>query len=220
MNFDYIKNKKQYLPKIMCILALHLIGVMVIKAGVFGVGYITLPSRIEKAVAAFGQNDEAVEKNVSKRQEAVNELKQKNMFVPPAPVPKPPVCTGVLGDTAIINGKGYKVGQEVAGAKIVAIGPTEITIMWMEKEMKLPAFGAGKITPPAPPPAGPPPMGKAMPAGPANVQPPMPQAPSGPQGNPFNMTEKQMRKMQRKVMKMSPEERQKFIAEQRAKMNR
>jgi hypothetical protein len=216
MNFDYIKNKKQYLPKGLCILSLFLIGVMIFKVVVFGVGYITLPGRIETAVAAFGQNDKNIEKSVSKRQEAVEKLKQKNMFIPPAPAPNPPVCTGVLGDTAIINGQGYKVGQEVGGAKIVAIGPTEVTILWQEKEMKLPAFGAGKIAPSGPPA----PTQKPMPAGPGNTPPPMPARPPGPQGNPFNMTEEQMRQMREKVMKMSPEERQKFIAEQRAKMNR
>ena len=81
MNFDYIKNKKQYLPKGLCILSLFLIGVMIFKVVVFGVGYITLPGRIETAVAAFGQNDKNIEKSVSKRQEAVEKLKQKNMFM-------------------------------------------------------------------------------------------------------------------------------------------
>ena len=71
------------------------------------------------------------------------------MFAPPAPKPKPPVCTGVLGDTAIINGKAYKIGQDVGGAKIVSIRPMEVMILWQGKEVNLPTFGAGKIAPPA-----------------------------------------------------------------------
>ena len=74
------------------------------------------------------------------------------MFGPPVPKPKPPVCTGVLGDTAIINGKAYKVGQDAGGAKIVSIAPTEVMVLWQDKEIRLPAFGAGKIAPSTPQP--------------------------------------------------------------------
>ncbi len=139
------KNRKQLLPKCLCVLAMLLILATVLKVAAFGVGSVVLGDRIEDAVAGFGQNDENIEKSVSKRHEAVKSLKQKNMFGPPAPKPKPPVCTGVLGDTAIVNGKAYKVGQDVGGAKIVSIAPTEVMILWQDKEMSLPAFGAGKI---------------------------------------------------------------------------
>jgi hypothetical protein len=139
------KNRKQLLPKCLCVLAMLLILATVLKVAAFGVGSVVLGDRIENAVAGFGQNDENIEKSVSKRHKAIKSLKQKNMFGPPAPKPRPPVCTGVLGDTAIVNGKAYKVGQDVGGAKIVSIAPTEVMILWQDKEMSLPAFGAGKI---------------------------------------------------------------------------
>ena len=143
------KNRKQLLPKCLFVLAMLLILGTFLKVAAFGIGSVSLGGRVEKAVTGFDQNDENIEKSVSKRQETIKNLKQKNMFVPPPPKPKPPVCIGVLGDTAIINGKPYKVGQDVGGAKVVSIGPTEIMILWQGKEMKLPAFGAGKIAPSA-----------------------------------------------------------------------
>ena len=76
----FMKNKKQYLPKCLRILAVLLIAMTVLKVAAFGVSSITLGGRIEKAVAAFEQKDESVEKSVSKKQEAIAKLKQKNMF--------------------------------------------------------------------------------------------------------------------------------------------
>jgi hypothetical protein len=143
------KNRKQLFPKCLCVLAMLLILGTFLKVAAFGIGSISLGGRVEKAVTGFGQNDENIEKSVSKRHEAIKSLKQRNMFGPPAPKPKPPVCTGVLGDTAIMNGKAYKVGQDVGGAKVVSIGPMEVMILWQGKEMKLPAFGVGKIAPSA-----------------------------------------------------------------------
>ena len=145
MKFVPAKNSEQLLPGCLRVLAMLLILGTFLKVAAFGVGSVFLGGRVEKAVTGFGQNDENVEKSVAKRNQVVKDLKQKNMFAPPAPKPKPPVCTGVLGDTAIINGKAYKAGQEVDGAKIVSIAPTEVMILWKGKEVKLPAFGAGKI---------------------------------------------------------------------------
>jgi hypothetical protein len=64
-----------------------------------------------------------------------DELKKKNLFVPPKPK-KHPVSqvAGILGDEVLINGKWYKVGDKVGDAKIVAIEPTLVKIEWEGKE--------------------------------------------------------------------------------------
>ena len=216
MNFNYIKNKEKYFSKALLLLSLLLIALLVFKVAAFGIGSILLPDKINTAVTASTEKAQGDEEDKTKNNEAVEKLKQKNMFTPPAPKPVPPACSGVLGDEVIINGKGYKVGQEVGGAKIVAITPNEVTILWEEKEMKLPVFGAVRSNGP------PPPSPQAGPGKKPERTGPVPQrmGPGRGGGGFENMSMEKIKAMQEKVMQMSPEEREKFVAEQRAKMNR
>jgi len=64
-------------------------------------------------------------------------LKEKGIFCPPKKEPPPPQITGILGDSVLMADKWCKVGEEHAGAKVLKIEPTQVTILWKEKEMKL-----------------------------------------------------------------------------------
>ncbi len=150
MNLDFIKNKKAGISKGLLVISLLLVVAMAVKVLAFGTMSIRMPGRIRSAVEHGKCDDEATKERLAKFTETAGKLKAKNMFAP-APKPKPPGCTGILGDTVIINGKGYKVGEEVGGAKIVAIGPKEVTILWEGKEMKIQPFA--KMPQPPPPPA-------------------------------------------------------------------
>ncbi|MHC5157247.1 MAG: hypothetical protein ACYSOZ_03975 [Planctomycetota bacterium] len=67
----------------------------------------------------------------------VGKLKEKGIFCPEKKKPSPPQVSGILGDSALINNKWCKVGEEQSGAKILKIEPTQVTILWEGKEMKL-----------------------------------------------------------------------------------
>ncbi len=67
----------------------------------------------------------------------VEKLREKGIFCIPKKEPPPPQVAGILGDRVLLNNKWCKVGDEHAGAKILEIGSTEVTILWKEKEMKL-----------------------------------------------------------------------------------
>ena len=89
-----------------------------------------------KHIAAEGKPDaNDVENNFNKRKEIADELKKKNAFAPPPPK-KHPVeqVAGILGSEALINGKWYKAGDSVEDAKIVAIEPTQVKIEWQGDE--------------------------------------------------------------------------------------
>lgn len=140
MKFDYIKNNKEFLSKGLLVVSAGLACLLVFKVAAFGYGSWRVESEIEKAIASSKHDEEAVKKSLAKYTDAANELKKKNLFAPPPAKPGPPRCTGILGDMAILNGKGYKVGEDAGGAKVVAIDAKEVTVMWDGKEMKLQPF--------------------------------------------------------------------------------
>ncbi len=121
MNIEYLKNKKQYLSKGLTVILIFLAGVMVFEVGALGFTSFRTPRKIQAALAKENEGEEAVKECVAKSLETAGKLKEKNMFVPPPPKPKPPTCSGVFGNEVIINGKRYKVGEEVGGAKIMAV---------------------------------------------------------------------------------------------------
>ena len=96
-----------------------------------------LPRRVQKALEYY---KESTEKN-KQMQASKTERKQepKSMFAPSKKV-QMPKCSAVLGDEALINDKWYKVGSTAGGAKIVAINPESVKILWEEKEQILVPF--------------------------------------------------------------------------------
>lgn len=137
MNFDHIKNNKRHVSKVLLIVSLVLAVVTAGKVLGFAVTSARTKGRIERAVAENGQNDEAVKACIAANRGAADKIKERNMFAEPKAKPKPPACSAILGSKALIGDKWYGVGDEVGGAKITAIGPREITIIWEEKEKKL-----------------------------------------------------------------------------------
>jgi hypothetical protein len=241
MNFEFIKKRPQYLSKFLWLMTLFLACAMVTRVFAFGVTSLRSNSKLKAGLAAQKQDDETVKSCLAKKSEAAGKLKEKNMFVAPSKEkPKPPVCLGLFGNSAIFKDKGdklYKIGDKIkckAGensteAEIVAIGPNEVTIMWEDKEMKLKPFDVSNETKskdkgkkpekPTPTPVG---------GGAQVVQ--QDQGQSRPRGGPrdgrrggggFGFSGDQMRQMRDRYMNMSPEERDRFRNENRNRsMNR
>jgi len=68
--------------------------------------------------------------------ELADQLKQKNVFVPPPPEKTSPVkaVLGILGQEAFIDGQWYKVGDKIGEAEIAAIEPARVKIKWNGNE--------------------------------------------------------------------------------------
>lgn len=180
-------------------------------------------ARVEK----LEQEAKAPKDDDGKRIEA---LTRQSLFAPPAPAPQPPKCLAILGDTVLINGEWYKEGQEVAGAKILAIEATSVTFLFQDKEIRQYPFEAGGGPPPPPgrpggrgprPPseeqAPSPESGSPRPAG----GPPMPGGFGGPGGRGFfNMSPEEREQMRQRYEQMSPEERSALREQMRERFRR
>ncbi len=144
MRFDFLKDRKELVSRVLVCGSVVLGVVIVIRIG--GVIISTAEaSRLVREATAQGEVDpNSTEKYFEKSRKIAEELKKKNMFSPPAPE-KHPVSSvsGLLGDGAIINGKLYKVGDKIGDAKVVAIGATFVKIEWDGKEKTFSPFDVG-----------------------------------------------------------------------------
>ena len=222
MKLDYIKNRQGMISKGLFAFSILLAGVLIFKVAAFGYTSYRLPAKLQQTGEKNEQSDEMVEKFLSDSREIGEKLKKDHMFAPPKPKRPAPTCIGIIGDSALFGDKLYKKGQDVAGGKIVAVGPTDVTILWEGQEKKLTPFAVetkydAKKTGPQTPPAQ---------ATPAAVQPPPtptvrprggqgPGGRMGPRGGMFNMSPEQMRQARERFMNMSPEERERFRSERR-----
>ena len=133
----FIKKESEQIRKILRAVIFVLAVLIIVKIAALAVSMIRTPSLIKTAVAQGTVDKEKVAEYLAADSEKVEALKKKNMFMPPTPKPSPPTVTGILGKSALINGKWYKVGEEVSGAKILRVEPTQIVIEWNGKEMPL-----------------------------------------------------------------------------------
>ncbi len=153
---------------------------------------------------------------------AVEGLKKNNLFAPPAAKQNPVrEVIGILGNQALINGQWYKVGDMVADAKILAIEPTKVKVVWNGQEKEFtPISSAGGGGPEGPGPGRksgprpPPPSGGAPVV--VTGTPPGPGRSAGLGG--LSPEERERRREQFK--NMSPEERQRFLEEMRQRSGR
>ncbi len=77
---------------------------------------------------------------------SAEDLKKKNLFVPPAPKQHPAGnVLGILGDEALINGKWYRAGDRVGDARILAVEPTKVRIAWDGQEKEFFPIGVAAV---------------------------------------------------------------------------
>jgi len=108
----------------------------------------------EKAAAQSKGDTKDIDEQVAQSKTVAADLKQKNLFAPPVKKEYPvKAVQGILGSEVLIDGKLYGVGDEINGARIVAVGSTSVTVEWegQTKEFAPIAATAGS----APEPAGP-----------------------------------------------------------------
>jgi len=84
-----------------------------------------------------------VDASLAQAKSIVETLKKGNLFAPPPPKQNPVrEVLGILGDEALINNKWYKAGDSVGDAKILAVGPTRIRVVWNGQEKEFSPLGS------------------------------------------------------------------------------
>ncbi len=134
MKLDYLKKKKELVSVILLGVSAFFAVLILVKV----TGFFTAPARAEKIVKNAVQNNtdaNDMDKYFAKYKALANELKKNNLFTPPPPKQHPiNEVLGIFGNEVLIKDKWYKIGATVGEAKIVAIGPTKVTIEWDGKE--------------------------------------------------------------------------------------
>lgn len=224
MNMDYVKNGMWYGSRVLFFASFVLAVLTATKVS----GYMASSGRIKMAVktakAQNGNDEETVKTLLDEGRKAAEGLKKKNMFSPPPPKPNPPVCFGIIGSSAIINGKEYKVGDNVGGAEIISVGTKEVVIKWDDKEMKLIPFAANNASPPSRKPSSSDksekkPESDSKSEKPSEIKVEVivggPGGPGGPGGRFMGMSSEERQRMMDRYRNMSDRERERFRDERR-----
>jgi hypothetical protein len=139
MKIDYIKdrltNKQELVPTVLLGVAV-LCGILIlVKVTGFYVASARAGSIVKKATKQSETDPNNLEKYLADSTAITDELKKNNLFAP-SPAKQHPVSEvfGIFGDQVLIKDKWYNVGDKIADAKIVAIGPTSVTIAWEGRE--------------------------------------------------------------------------------------
>ena len=230
MTLKITEKNALYVRKTLWLALLVLVLLTASRVYTYAAASKNIPKRIEMAKNAGEIDKEIIDKNVKHHKDMASQLKKSPLFTPVATAHKPslPVCTSILGDRALINGKFYTIGQEVNGAKIINIGANDVTVMWEEKETKLVPFAVSNLTEEqkrAKPQqhqsqskGGQPPQANVVAAPAPNVRPPSSGGDRGSsrgssRGGFGNMSSEERRQMFERYQQMSPDEQRKFREE-------
>ncbi|MCL5280529.1 MAG: hypothetical protein M1376_11545 [Planctomycetes bacterium] len=143
VNIKLHRDQAKPLTKILCALAVLLGALILLKiAGFFA---STSQARVlegQADAARAGVND--LKKLLAETKTTAEELKKKNLFVQATPKQFPVRdVLGIMGHEALINDKWYKVGDSVAEARITAIEPTKVKIVWNGQEKEFTPITSG-----------------------------------------------------------------------------
>ncbi|RKY06304.1 MAG: hypothetical protein DRP66_09070 [Planctomycetota bacterium] len=225
MNTSYLKNGMWCGSRALLVASVVLVVLTAAKVSGFMTSSVRITKAVKTAKAKNGHDEETVKKLLARGRRVADQLKKKNMFVKPPPGPKPPVCFGIIGGNAIINGKYYKAGDKVGGAEIISVGTKEVVIKWDDKEMKLIPFAVNNASPPSKKKSSPGKSAGKPESGskPTEVKvevttsfaPGMRPGGPGRRGEFMGMSPEERRKMMERYKNMSPEEQERFRQERR-----
>ena len=131
MKLDYLKLKKGVVSNLLLVVSAFLAILFLVKVTGFFTASANPENIVKRAIVQNNTDTKDMDKYFAKYKALIDELKKKNMFTPPPPKQHPvKEVLGILGNEVLIKDKWYKVGDTVGEAKIVAIGPTQVTIEW------------------------------------------------------------------------------------------
>lgn len=206
MRIEALKHKTESLTKILLAVAVLLGALTFLRIGSF--------LNSSQAMAMAGQVDRddtgasELKMVLDQTKASANQIKKNNLFVPGADRQYPVrEVIGILGHEALIGEKWYRTGDSVGEAKIVAIEPTKVKIVWNGQEKEFSPIGA-MGSPAGKPERGAFPNRKPGAGAPGQVMVTGSRRGPGPQGSGPSAQEKEQKRQ--RWMNMSPEERQRL----------
>ena len=138
MNFIHCENTRERISIGLLILAAVFVIVAIAKVGAFTFSPMRDPNSLAELIEQHNPDPNHVAECIADRKKVAEEIKKNNPFTPPPPKPQPPKeITGILGDSVLMQGKWYKVGDMMAGARILAIEATFVEVEWEGKKIQL-----------------------------------------------------------------------------------
>ena len=135
MKLDCLKEKKELVSVVLFAASAFFAVLILVKVTGFFAASARAEDLVNKTVEQNNTDPNDIDKYFAKYKELAEVLKGKNLFVLPVPKQHPiKEIWGIFGNEVIIGDKLYKVGDKVGEAKVVAIGPTKVTIEWDGKE--------------------------------------------------------------------------------------
>jgi len=111
-------------------------GLILLGTWVKAAGEILLnPHRMETAAKRFETLQKEARAASSSQSARLKPLQERNLFAPKI-IPQPPQATQLLGNAAFFGDRWVQVGEEINGAKVIAIDSTSVTLLWEGKEIK------------------------------------------------------------------------------------
>lgn len=139
---ERLKQTTKHIPFILLAGSLLVAATMAVKVFAYATSSMTIPVKIANALDSANGTDEDTAAYTSNYKGIASELKKKSVFASSSkkknPVKK---VDGILGNSALIKGKFYKVGDKIGEAELIAIEATYITVKFDGKETKLLPIG-------------------------------------------------------------------------------
>ena len=141
MKIESWKKKTESLTKILLAVAVLLGALTFLRIGSFLNSSRAMAMAVQVDPSGTGTND--LKTVLDQTKASANEIKKKNLFVPGAARQYPVnEVIGILGHEALIGDKWYRAGDSVGEARILAIEPTKVKIVWNGQEKEFSPIGA------------------------------------------------------------------------------
>jgi len=141
MQMESFKNQTESLTKILLAITVLLGALLFLRIGSF-VNSSQAMTTMDPLDASLADPDN-VKTVLAQTRASANDLKRNNLFVPGAARQYPVTdVMGILGHEALIGGKWYQEGDSVGEARIVAIEPTKVRVVWEGQEKVFAPIGA------------------------------------------------------------------------------
>jgi hypothetical protein len=135
MTIDYIKQNKKYALILLVVVSAMCVVLIPVKVTAFFVEAAKASNLLENALAQTRQNNGEAEKRLADAKVIAEKVKKNNLFAPPAMKQHPVnAVAAIMGNEVLINEQWYRLGDMVSDAKIVAIEPMQVRILWDGQE--------------------------------------------------------------------------------------
>jgi len=137
MNLKDEKDRKSLLSVVLLTLAVTLMGFTVFELAQIARADNDINALTDEDFKQIRPDAEKTREYLDAYQKAATSLTEHNMFVPPQDETEPEAdCTAIFGDEARIDNRWVKIGDRVGGAEVVALGPTVVTLLWQDREIR------------------------------------------------------------------------------------